>query len=92
MSAAWLPPLLPLFEVSAQMTSAPPCLLTSTWKKSARLRSPPVVQPMPFVQMPPLWLGCWETGTGVLNVGLALVAFSDWEMYGNQSVVWLPGS
>src|SRR5579864_5644390 len=52
--APWLALLLALFDVSAQTTSAPPCLLTSTWKKSARLRSPPVVQPSPIVQMPPL--------------------------------------
>ena len=76
-NAPWLLPLLPLFEVSAQLTTAAPALLISTWKKSARLRSPPAVQPIPIVQMPPLWLGCCDTAVGLVKVGALPFAFKD---------------
>ena len=43
------------FAVSAEVsstyeTTAAPWLSVVTWRKSPRLRSPPVVQPMPLVQ------------------------------------------
>src|SRR5947209_13027694 len=91
-SAPWLSPLLPLFEVSAQLTTAAPALLMSTWKKSARLRSPPVVQPMPMVQIPPLWLGWSDTATGALKDAALPLALSDCDRYGNQLPVCLPES
>src|SRR5947208_1718182 len=60
-SADEVPPLKFWLTASAQTTLASPCRPTVTLKKSSRPRSPPVVHPIPIVQIAPKWFETSET-------------------------------
>jgi hypothetical protein len=49
------------FTASAHTTFASPVGPTVTLKKSSKPRSPPVVRPIPMVQIAPKWLETYET-------------------------------
>src|SRR5207245_11712527 len=60
-SADEVPPLKFWLTASAQTTLASPRRPTVTLKKSSRPRSPPVVHPIPMVQIAPKWFETSET-------------------------------
>src|SRR2546427_3688510 len=66
-----VPPTKFRLTASAQTTLASPCRPTVTLKKSIRPRSPPVVHPIPMVQIAPKWLETSETCV-VVKLGDAL--------------------
>src|SRR5579859_461248 len=84
---------------SAQVTWAAPRWSTSTVKKSARSRLADceLLQEMPPVQTPPMWIGWGEIWTD-LKLAPLLRAFWDWTKYVFHLVVfgvqpdWLLGS
>src|SRR5437868_7785146 len=83
-----------LFTASDQVTLASPFKPGVTLMKSARPRSPPVVQEIPMVQICPKWLETSETLVAVkVGAGLGLpftTAFRLWAIITFQCPVMAP--